>query len=100
MRPMSSVTWKRLCAALCAHRQEALMSEVTSTVGLLTVSSNGPRRRGIPSWLRWGTWLPTLVTFVIAAVLWQLVAITNPYVIPTLEAIGGSLVIDADMYWA
>jgi NitT/TauT family transport system permease protein len=44
--------------------------------------------------------LPTIVTFIAVAVLWQLVAYSNPYVIPTLDAIGKSLMSSPQMYWA
>lgn len=44
--------------------------------------------------------LPTIVTFIAVAVLWQLVAYSNPYVIPTLDAIGNSLMSSPQMYWA
>lgn len=74
------------------------MTMPDSTANLLTAPAG--RRRGVPSWLRWGAWLPTLVTFAIAAALWQVVALTNPYVIPTLDAVAVSLVTDADMYWS
>lgn len=53
---------------------------------------------GLVKRLRVTTWLPPLIAFAVAGVLWQLVAITNPYVIPTLDAIGASLVSDAGMY--
>jgi len=45
-------------------------------------------------------WVPPAVTFVLVAVLWQLVALNNPYVLPTLDAIGNSLASDPRMYWA
>ena len=79
------------------------MSELTmrdTTATLATARLRETPRRGVPVWLRWGSWLPTLITFVIAALLWQVVAWTNPYVLPTLEAIGASLVEDAGMYWS
>jgi NitT/TauT family transport system permease protein len=79
------------------------MSEMTirdTTATLATARLARRRRGGIPPWLRWGAWLPTLITFVIAATLWQVVAWTNPYVLPTLETIGASLVDDAGMYWS
>uniref|UniRef100_UPI00211A4EBF ABC transporter permease n=1 Tax=Microbacterium sp. BF1 TaxID=2821146 RepID=UPI00211A4EBF len=79
------------------------MSELTmrdTTATLATARLKAQPRRGIPPWLRWGSWGPTLITFVIAALLWQVVAWTNPYVLPTLEAIGTSLVDDAGMYWS
>lgn len=44
--------------------------------------------------------LPTVATFLAVAVLWQLVAYSNPYVIPTLEAIGESLMSSPQMYLA
>lgn len=53
---------------------------------------------GLAKRLRVTAWLPPLIAFAVAGVLWQLVAITNPYVIPTLDAIGASLVSDAGMY--
>ncbi|CAH0154588.1 Riboflavin transport system permease protein RibX [Microbacterium oxydans] len=79
------------------------MSEMTirdTTATLATARLQAQPRRGIPPWLRWGSWVPTLITFVIAALLWQIVAWTNPYVLPTLEAVGASLVDDAGMYWS
>lgn len=79
------------------------MSELTmrdTTATLATARLKAQPRRGTPAWLRWGAWGPTLITFVIAALLWQIVAWTNPYVLPTLEAIGASLVDDAGMYWS
>ncbi|GAA1140100.1 MULTISPECIES: ABC transporter permease [Microbacterium] len=79
------------------------MSEMTirdTTATLATARLRETPRRGIPSWLRWGAWLPTLITFAIAATLWQLVAWTNPYVLPALQDIGASLAGDAGMYWS
>ena len=78
---------------------EMTIRDTTATLATARLRS-GARRSGIPPWLRWGSWGPTLITFVIAATLWQVVAWTNPYVLPTLEAIGGSLVDDAGMYWS
>jgi NitT/TauT family transport system permease protein len=45
-------------------------------------------------------WLPPTLTFVVVAVLWQAVALSNPYVLPTLDAIGASMASDPRMYWA
>lgn len=72
----------------------------TATGTLLTREARAAGRRGAPAWLRPGAWLPTVITFVIAAILWQIVAIANPYVIPALNDIGASLLEDAGMYWA
>jgi len=44
-------------------------------------------------------WAPPVATFVIVAVLWQLLALANPYVLPTLDAVGASIVNDPGMYW-
>ena len=35
--------------------------------------------------LRWANWAPAVITFVLAAALWQITAIANPYVIPTID---------------
>lgn len=43
--------------------------------------------------------MPTVVTFIAVALLWQFVAYANPYVIPTLDAIGNSLMSSPKMYW-
>lgn len=43
--------------------------------------------------------MPTIVTFIAVALLWQFVAYANPYVIPTLDAIGNSLMSSPQMYW-
>jgi len=45
-------------------------------------------------------WLPPFVTFILAAALWQLVALNNPYLLPTLDAVLGSMVSDPQMYAA
>jgi len=73
--------------------------DTTATIAAATARAAGPRR-GMPPWLRWGSWVPTLITFVIAAVLWQVIAWTNPYVLPSLGDIGASLIGDASMYWS
>lgn len=78
---------------------EMTIRDTTATLATAEARGRGPRR-GIPPWLRWGAWLPTLITFVIAAALWQIVAWTNPYVLPTLDAIAGSLGEDVGMYWS
>jgi len=46
-----------------------------------------------------GGWWPPAVAFVLAATLWQLIARHNPYLLPTLEAIAGSLIEHPLMYW-
>ncbi|WP_243768133.1 ABC transporter permease [Leifsonia sp. TF02-11] len=73
----------------------------TARIRSATAARSGASARpGLAKRTRIGLWLPPLIAFVIAAVLWQLVALNNPYVIPTLDAIGASLVGDAGMYAA
>jgi len=43
--------------------------------------------------------LPAAVTFVLVAILWQLIALNNPYMLPGLGDIAGSLAEDPAMYW-
>lgn len=79
------------------------MSELTASTAVTpsddsSEDSAGRRRRRAR--IRWRTWLPAAATFVVAAVLWQVVAVANPYVIPTLGAIGQSLVSDPGTYWS
>jgi len=44
-------------------------------------------------------WLPAAVTFILVAVFWQLVAIYDPYMLPTLGDIALSFAEDPVMYW-
>ena len=76
---------------------EMTIRDTTATLATAEARGRGPRR-GVPPWLRWGAWVPTLITFAIAALLWQVVAATNPYVLPSLGDIGATLVEDAPMY--
>jgi len=46
-----------------------------------------------------GGWLPPVVAFVTLAVLWQWVARHSPELLPTLEAVAGSLIEHPLMYW-
>ncbi|MBV0895615.1 ABC transporter permease [Microbacterium sp. NC79] len=75
------------------------MPEIGTATATLAAQDRGTQPRPIPSWLKWTNWVPTLITFLIAGALWQIVAWTNPYVIPSLEAIATTLVEDAGMYW-
>lgn len=56
-------------------------------------------RRALPAWMSWKVWLPSVIAFVIAGAVWQLVARSNPYVIPSLGDIWSSLASDPSMYW-
>lgn len=50
-------------------------------------------------WLRPAVWAPTAVVFVIVAALWELVALTNPYILPSLGAVATALLEEPGMYW-
>ncbi|WP_025156881.1 ABC transporter permease [Leifsonia aquatica] len=79
------------------------MSETQTMATARIAAAAAPARGtgpGLAKRLRVTTWLPPLIAFAVAGLLWQLVAITNPYVIPTLDAIGASLVSDAGMYFS
>ena len=75
------------------------MPEIGTATATVASQERAAQAPTMPSWLKWTNWVPTLVTFLIAGVLWQIVAWTNPYVIPTLDAIAGTLIDDAGMYW-
>lgn len=75
------------------------MPEIGTATATLAAQDHAAQRKPIPSWLKWTNWVPTLITFLIAGALWQIVAWTNPFVIPSLEAIATTLVEDAGMYW-
>ena len=49
---------------------------------------------------RWRLWVPPAITFLVVGVLWQVVALANPYVIPTIGDIWASLAGDPEMYWS
>jgi len=44
-------------------------------------------------------WLPATVIFVMVAVLWEIIAIKDPNLLPTLEDVAGSIASDPVMYW-
>jgi len=46
-----------------------------------------------------GQWLPPVVMFAGIAGVWQLVAHHNPYLLPTLDAIAGSMISAPMLYW-
>ncbi|MGF3053346.1 ABC transporter permease [Microbacterium sp. YY-03] len=75
------------------------MPEIGTATATLASQERAAQPKAIPSWLKWTNWVPTLITFFIAGALWQIVAWTNPYVIPSLEAIATTLIEDAGMYW-
>jgi NitT/TauT family transport system permease protein len=67
--------------------------QVQSQPGLEPADGGGPTDteapapRGLPSWARPSIWLPPLVAMVLLGVAWQLYAMHNPFVIPTVPKI-------------
>ncbi len=59
-----------------------------------TGTAGDPRTRT----LQIGQWLPALITFAVAAGLWEFVAIRNPYVVPRIGDVLGSLRDNPRMY--
>ncbi|SJN21405.1 Hydroxymethylpyrimidine ABC transporter, transmembrane component [Microbacterium esteraromaticum] len=58
-----------------------------------------PRGFGFRRWLRPSVWVPTAIVFAAVALLWELVALTNPYILPSLGAVVVTLLEDPAMYW-
>ncbi|MDZ8171469.1 ABC transporter permease [Microbacterium xanthum] len=75
-------------------------TEMTATRTM--AAQTAPRRRSGASrtaWMHPRVWAPTAIVFVIVGLLWQLVALTNPYVLPTLGEVIASLLEEPGMYW-
>lgn len=51
------------------------------------------------AWAHPRVWVPTAVVFAIVGALWHLVAVTNPYILPTFAEIGATFASDPGMYW-
>lgn len=62
-------------------------------------TGGGARQRRGRSWMRPRIWVPTTLTFIVVALLWELVAALNPYILPSLGSIGASLADNPLMYW-
>ncbi|RZU65642.1 NitT/TauT family transport system permease protein [Microterricola gilva] len=75
-------------------------TEVSATRAIATQQARASApQRNVARWLNPRVWGPTAVVFVIVAVLWQIIAFTNPYILPSLGEVAGSLLEDPDMYW-
>lgn len=73
--------------------------DLSATQAVLT--RDGWAKKPTRTWMRWlrpRAWVPTAIVFVAVAVIWQIVALTNPYIIPTLGKIAGALVGDPGTY--
>lgn len=44
-------------------------------------------------------WGPTTVVFAVVGVLWQVVAVLNPFILPSLDDVAASLLANPEMYW-
>ncbi|MDZ8276504.1 ABC transporter permease [Microbacterium aquimaris] len=80
-----------------------MSAESTEMTATRTVAAQTAPRRGRgasrTAWMHPRVWAPTAVVFVIVGLLWQLVAFTNPYVLPTLGEVIASLLEEPGMYW-
>ena len=80
-----------------------MSAESTEMTATRTVAAQAAPRRGPgtsrTAWMHPRVWAPTAVVFVIVGLLWQLIAFTNPYVLPTLGDVVASLLEDPGMYW-
>lgn len=76
-------------------------TEISATRAIATqqARSAGSSQRNVARWLNPRVWGPTAIVFVIVALLWQLIAFTNPYILPSLGEVGASLLEDPAMYW-
>lgn len=76
-------------------------TEISATRGIATQQAGGASapKRSFARWLNPRAWGPTAVVFVVVAVLWQVVAFTNPYILPSLGEVAVSLLEDPGMYW-
>jgi NitT/TauT family transport system permease protein len=68
------------------ERTDALPGRSPSSLEPAAVAEPS-RRRGMPGWARPSVWLPPLVAFAVLAGAWQLYAMHNPFVIPTIGKI-------------
>ncbi|MDN5586451.1 MAG: ABC transporter permease [Brevibacterium sp.] len=67
---------------------------VTASRARLTLSATQRK----PGWLEPRIWAPTATVFVIVAILWQVIAALNPYILPSFVDVGVSLAADPTMY--
>ncbi|AWB89062.1 ABC transporter permease [Homoserinimonas hongtaonis] len=80
--------------------ESATESIATSEARAATKQSRWlPSNTDVRASVNWRIWFPPLLTFIIAGAVWQILAYANPYVIPTIDAILGSLAKDPSMYW-
>ncbi|MGF3057449.1 ABC transporter permease [Microbacterium sp. YY-01] len=71
----------------------------TQVVAVNEAKRAGGQRFAFVAWAHPRVWGPTAVVFVIVGALWHLVAVTNPYILPTFGQIAASFASDPGMYW-
>ncbi|WGW13253.1 ABC transporter permease [Saxibacter everestensis] len=80
------------------------VTEPMSTAPTLDGADGGAGRpvhaTSLASRLGWRVWAPPAITFLAVGLLWQIVALANPFVIPTIDAIAASIAADPQMYWS
>lgn len=76
-------------------------TEVSATRAIATQEARNSRAStsNVARWLNPRVWGPTAIVFVVVAVLWQIIAFTNPYILPSLGEVAASLLEDPAMYW-
>lgn len=74
-------------------------TSATRAIATQDARSASASTRSVARWLNPRVWGPTAVVFVVVAVLWQVVAFTNPYILPSLGTVAASLLEDPGMYW-
>ena len=76
-------------------------TEVSATRAIATQEARSARAStsSFARWLNPRVWGPTAIVFVVVAVLWQIIAFTNPYILPSLGEVAASLLEDPAMYW-
>ncbi|WP_082492239.1 ABC transporter permease [Leifsonia sp. Root4] len=76
-------------------------TEVSATRAIATQEARNSRAStsSVARWLNPRVWGPTAIVFVVVAVLWQIIAFTNPYILPSLGEVAASLLEDPAMYW-
>lgn len=60
--------------------------------------AQAPRQLNL-AWAHPRVWAPTALVFAVVGLLWHLVAVTNPYILPTFGEVAESFASDPGMYW-
>lgn len=71
----------------------------TAVVGNVNMRTK-KKKRLTPRWMLPRNWAPPAVAFLLVIVLWQVIALWNPYLLPKLSEVFGSLAAKPDMYFS